>query len=85
MPDRSIDRPTDPSLPPSNHPIPLALPPYQSAFPDIPEEPYDLIVLGSGPGGETAGCKAAQLGAKVCIYVMYACLMHGCGVFITSQ
>jgi hypothetical protein len=26
----------------------------QSAFPDIPEEPYDLIVLGSGPAGETA-------------------------------
>jgi hypothetical protein len=26
----------------------------QSAFPDIPDEPYDLIVLGSGPAGETA-------------------------------
>lgn len=26
----------------------------QSAFPDVPEEPYDLIVLGSGPAGETA-------------------------------
>ena len=26
----------------------------QAAFPDIPEEPYDLIVLGSGPAGETA-------------------------------
>lgn len=40
--------------------------PRQSSFPDIPEEPYDLVVLGSGPAGETAGCKAAQLGAKVC-------------------
>ena len=39
----------------------------QTSFPEIPEEPYDLIVLGSGPAGETAGCKAAQLGATVAI------------------
>jgi len=26
----------------------------QAAFPDIPDEPYDLIVLGSGPAGESA-------------------------------
>lgn len=26
----------------------------QAAFPDIPDEPYDLVVLGSGPAGETA-------------------------------
>lgn len=30
----------------------------QAAFPEIPDEPYDLIVLGSGPAGETAGGKS---------------------------
>ena len=40
----------------------------QTAFPEREEDtPYDLIVLGSGPAGETAGCKAAQLGQKVAI------------------
>jgi len=40
----------------------------QTAFPEqVGDEPYDLIVLGSGPAGETAGCKAAQLGQKVAI------------------
>lgn len=40
----------------------------QTAFPEkFDDEPYDLIVLGSGPAGETAGCKAAQLGQKVAI------------------
>ncbi|GAB5035621.1 soluble pyridine nucleotide transhydrogenase [Nannochloropsis oceanica] len=40
----------------------------QTAFPEkLDDEPYDLIVLGSGPAGETAGCKAAQLGQKVAI------------------
>jgi len=40
----------------------------QTAFPEKENDaPYDLIVLGSGPAGETAGCKAAQLGQKVAI------------------
>ncbi|EKU23104.1 soluble pyridine nucleotide transhydrogenase, partial [Nannochloropsis gaditana CCMP526] len=40
----------------------------QTAFPEKEDDtPYDLIVLGSGPAGETAGCKAAQLGQKVAI------------------
>lgn len=39
----------------------------QSAFPDIPDEPYDLIVLGSGPAGETAAVKAAQKGQSVAV------------------
>ena len=39
----------------------------QLAFPDIPDEPYDLIVLGSGPAGEKAAVTASQLGASVAI------------------
>ena len=39
----------------------------QSSFPDPPEDGYDLVVLGSGPGGEVAAVLAAQLGAKVAV------------------
>ncbi|CAM9702592.1 unnamed protein product, partial [Chrysoparadoxa australica] len=39
----------------------------QSTFPDIPEDGYDLVVLGSGPGGETAAAHASQLGANVAV------------------
>lgn len=39
----------------------------QSQFPDVPDEGYDFVVLGSGPGGETAAVHAAQLGAKVAV------------------
>lgn len=38
----------------------------QSAFPE-PEDMYDLVVIGAGPGGESAAVHAAQLGAKVAI------------------
>ncbi|CAN0353697.1 unnamed protein product, partial [Phaeothamnion confervicola] len=39
----------------------------QANFPDVPDEPYDLVVLGSGPAGETAAAHAAQLGARVAV------------------
>ena len=39
----------------------------QSRFPDIPENGYDLIIIGSGPAGEAAAVRASQLGAKVAV------------------
>ena len=39
----------------------------QSRFPDIPEDGYDLIVVGSGPAGEAAAVRASQLGARVAV------------------
>ncbi|CAM9626487.1 unnamed protein product, partial [Choristocarpus tenellus] len=39
----------------------------QVKFPPVPDEPYDLVVLGSGPGGEAAAVQASRLGAKVAI------------------
>lgn len=38
----------------------------QSAFPE-PADLYDLVVIGAGPGGESAAIHAAQLGARVAI------------------
>lgn len=44
----------------------------QKSFPTLPLENdllcnYDLVVIGSGPGGEAAAVEAAKLGAKVAI------------------
>ena len=41
----------------------------QAEFPPVPpdDEPYDLVVIGSGPGGESCATRAAQLGAKVAV------------------
>lgn len=39
----------------------------QAAFPDIPENGYDLVVIGSGPGGEAAAVYAAKLGKRVAV------------------
>lgn len=39
----------------------------QSEFPPLRDEPYDLVVLGSGPGGEAAAVQAARLGASVAV------------------
>lgn len=39
----------------------------QRDFPTMPNEPYDLVVLGSGPGGEAAAVQAARLGATVAV------------------
>ncbi len=30
------------------------------------EQQFDLVIIGSGPGGYVAAIKAAQLGLKVC-------------------
>jgi dihydrolipoyl dehydrogenase len=44
--------------------------------------PYDVVILGAGPGGYVAAIRAAQLGAKVCIiekeHVGGTCLNWGC-------
>ena len=39
----------------------------QAAFPIPPLTGYDLIVIGSGPGGEACAVRAAQLGKRVAI------------------
>ena len=39
----------------------------QPVFPEPPLEGYDLVVLGSGPGGESAAVHAAKLGARVAV------------------
>jgi hypothetical protein len=39
----------------------------QSTFPEVPETGFDLVVIGSGPAGESAAVRAAQLGARVAI------------------
>ena len=47
---------------------PLSLPDLsQKAFPIAPDEGYDLIVIGSGPGGEACAVRAAQLGKRVAV------------------
>src|SRR5437773_5432997 len=47
------------------------------------EPPYDLVVIGSGPGGYVAAIRAAQLGLKTACIEKYAtlggtCLNVGC-------
>ncbi|HMB53326.1 MAG TPA: FAD-dependent oxidoreductase, partial [Thermoanaerobaculia bacterium] len=44
---------------------------------------YDLIIIGSGPGGYVAGIRAGQLGLKVAVvekdpYYGGTCLHRGC-------
>src|SRR5688572_6905524 len=47
-----------------------------------PQQSFDLIVIGAGPGGYVAAIKAAQLGLKVaCVEKQYlggTCLNVGC-------
>ena len=33
----------------------------------MPEEIYDLIIIGAGPGGYVAAIRAAQLGMRVAV------------------
>ena len=48
----------------------------------MPEQKYDCIVIGSGPGGYVAAIRAAQLGLKTAIiekkYWGGVCLNVGC-------
>ena len=49
----------------------------------MPEPPYDLVVIGSGPGGYVAAIRAAQLGLKTACVEKYpslggTCLNVGC-------
>lgn len=49
----------------------------------MPEETYDLIIIGSGPGGYVAAIRAAQLGMRVAVVEERAalggvCLNEGC-------
>ncbi len=45
-------------------------------------QPYDVIIIGGGPGGYTAGIRAAQLGLKPCVIERESlggvCLNWGC-------
>ena len=40
-------------------------------------EPYDLIVIGTGPGGYVCAIRAAQLGMKVAVIEKRATLRAG--------
>src|ERR1044071_10382130 len=47
------------------------------------EQGYDLVIIGSGPGGYVAGIRAGQLGMKVTVVekdpnVGGTCLLRGC-------
>ena len=47
------------------------------------EQQYDLIIIGSGPGGYVAGIRAGQLGMKVAVvekdpFLGGTCLHRGC-------
>ncbi len=47
------------------------------------EEPYDLVIIGSGPGGYVAGIRAGQLGMKVAViekdpFLGGTCTHRGC-------
>src|SRR5918912_2937216 len=48
----------------------------------VSDTPYDVIVIGAGPGGYVAAIKAAQLGLKTAIverqYLGGVCLNIGC-------
>lgn len=39
----------------------------QRSFPSVPASGYDMVVIGSGPGGEAAAVRSAQLGARVAV------------------
>ena len=45
-------------------------------------DPYDIIIIGGGPGGYTAGIRAAQLGLQACVIEREnlggVCLNRGC-------
>ena len=47
------------------------------------EQQYDVVIIGSGPGGYVAGIRAGQIGLKVAViekdpFVGGTCLHRGC-------
>jgi dihydrolipoamide dehydrogenase len=51
--------------------------------PTLAEQQYDLVIIGSGPGGYVAGIRAGQLGLKVAVvekdpFLGGTCLHRGC-------
>jgi len=44
----------------------------------MPDSPYDLIVIGAGPGGYVAALRASQLGMKVAVVEKRTCLGGVC-------
>jgi len=49
----------------------------------LPDQPYDVVIIGSGPGGYVAGIRAGQLGLKVAViekdpFLGGTCLHRGC-------
>src|SRR5476651_112068 len=44
----------------------------------IPEEQFDLVVIGSGPGGQRAAVQAAKAGKKVALIEKYEKMGGGC-------
>ena len=44
---------------------------------------FDLVVIGSGPGGYVAAIKASQLGLKVCLMYCIQChINYNCCFFL---
>ena len=52
----------------------------------MPEAPkrYDITIIGGGPGGYVAAIRAAQLGARVCVY-LHSKSAAQCGVEISGD
>jgi NAD(P) transhydrogenase len=49
------------------HPVDPASEAPHDARPDLPRHDYDLLVIGSGPGGQKAAIAAAKLGRRVAV------------------
>jgi dihydrolipoyl dehydrogenase len=85
-------KPAAASPAPASAPAPAAARPAPAAAPAAKPEPaaapagnfdYDLVIIGSGPGGYVAGIRAGQLGLKVAVVEKDdrfggTCLLRGC-------
>src|SRR4051812_28706359 len=57
--------------------------PRRSSEASLADQPYDVVVIGSGPGGYVAGIRAGQLGLRVAVvekdpFLGGTCLHRGC-------
>src|SRR4051812_37262728 len=57
--------------------------PRRSSEASLADQPYDVVVIGSGPGGYVAGIRAGQLGLRVAVVekdnaLGGTCLHRGC-------